>query len=94
LFEQDLFKFALKKWGEEFQIKMAIEECSELITELAKYGRNINGTIPERIISEIVDVEIMLKQLKIMFINKSTDKNFYNKVYDAKIQKLREIINR
>ena len=60
-------QLAVDKWGEELQIKVAIEECAELIKELAKLGRMINGSSIENIAEEIADVEIMLQQLKIIF---------------------------
>lgn len=64
---QVLYKKALFKWGNSKQITMAIEECAELIKALAKHDRCKNGSTVEDIIEEMVDVEIMLGQLKIIF---------------------------
>ena len=55
---------ALKKWGLESQTKMMIEECAELIQVLVKQSRNINGANIGQIVNELVDVEIMLGQMK------------------------------
>ena len=60
---------AIEKWGKEPQIRMMIEECGELITALAKRDRNHNGSTIDDIIGEMVDVEIMLGQLKLIFDN-------------------------
>ena len=65
--QNKIFKECQKKWGEELQIKVAIEECAELIKELAKFGRTINGSDSEKIAAEVADVEIMLEELKIIF---------------------------
>jgi len=46
---------------------MAIEECSELITVIAKYGRNYNGATKEQVIDEIADMMIMMEQLQHIF---------------------------
>ena len=57
----------IRQWGVNSQIGIAIEECSELITELAKYGREVNGSTDISICDEIADVEIMMKQLRLIF---------------------------
>jgi len=84
MYPEDLYKKALKKWGAELQIKVAIEECSELIKELAKFGRVVNGSTIEKISEEIADVEIMLEQLKFMFVCRG-------KVEDYKVAKMEKI---
>jgi NTP pyrophosphatase (non-canonical NTP hydrolase) len=66
--EKEIYQKALDKWGSELQIKVAIEECAELIKELAKYGRKVNGSDTEKIAEEIADVEIMLEQMKFLFM--------------------------
>jgi len=63
----ELYKKAVQKWGKEPQINMAIEECGELIVSLSKRSRNNNGSTVDDIIGEMVDVEIMLEQLKLIF---------------------------
>ena len=56
---------AIKAFGTEAQIDMAIEECSELVNALCKFRRGRVG-MPE-VITEIADVQIMTKQLALMF---------------------------
>jgi len=68
---------------------MAIEEMSELITALAKYKRNINNSTIEDIIEEIIDVEIMLQQLKLIFIK---DNSKYVSIKHAKLERLRKLL--
>ena len=65
--EKQIYKKAIKKWGEQSQIMVAIEEMSELIKVLCKYPRKVNGVSRDEVIAEIVDVEIMIEQLKVLF---------------------------
>lgn len=57
-----LYAQAWRKYGEDKQIVVAMEECSELIKELSKHLRGKENLI--NISEEIADVEIMLDQLK------------------------------
>ena len=92
--EEELYRKAIEKWGIDSQIKMAIEEMAELIQVLAKYGRNINGVNIPDILEEIVDVEIMLKQLKMIFLNTEDLKNFYSDFKKDKLQRLEKLLNK
>lgn len=65
--EKETCQRAIDKWGEQSQIDMAIEECSELITKLVKRGRCVNSATDEEICDEIADVEIMMGQLRLIF---------------------------
>lgn len=58
----------IKKKGVRPQIIKSAEECSELSAVLCKYFNSYSESI-ENITDEIADVEIMLKQLKIIFDN-------------------------
>ena len=62
-----LLEKAIKKWGKNAQVLMAVEEMSELTHELLAdlRGREHN------ILEEMADVEIMLEQLKIIYCNPS-----------------------
>jgi len=46
---------------------MVIEECSELIKAICKYERNPFTLTALDVVEEMVDVELCLEQLKIMF---------------------------
>lgn len=63
--QNQLFKRAWDKWGIDAQIRMVVEETSELNKELMKFYRNGNNR--ENIIEEIVDVMIMLDQMVLFF---------------------------
>lgn len=64
---------ALREWGSDAQIKMMCEECAELITVLLKRKRKRNRSTIPQIIEELVDVEIMLGQMKNIYgLNQDT----------------------
>ena len=58
----ELLKKLISVNGDEYQEKVAIEECSELIQAICHKHRGREHNIAE----EIADVEIMLEQLKII----------------------------
>lgn len=62
--EKEIYKKALKKWGE-MQIIMVFEEMAELQKELSKNLRGKDNI--DSITEEIADVEIMLEQMKLLF---------------------------
>lgn len=72
---------AIEHFGEERQVKKAIEELAELLTELAKHQNNKGLRI--HLLSEIADASNMIEQLKIIF----GEENIQN-ICDAKIEKL------
>jgi len=67
--ETQVCKEAIEVYGKDAQVTKAIEECAELIQVLAKYKDVYDLTKEERtkLIDEVVDVEIMLTQVKLMF---------------------------
>jgi len=74
--EEEINKKCIAIWGENEQIRQTIEECAELIVQLAKYGRNINSSTGVQICDEIADVEIMCQQMRLIFdpLNVAVDK--------------------
>lgn len=70
--DSHVYHNAIKTFGANMQKDVAIEEMSELIKEIIKHKRGSNNRM--QIAEEIVDVEVMLEQLKIMFgISKEED---------------------
>lgn len=62
--EMSLLQRAIAKWGEDAQMKMVLEEMSELQKEICKMWRGKDNR--DAIAEEVADVEIMLDQLKLM----------------------------
>lgn len=62
---KEIYEKALKTWGSQAQLMVAIEEMSELTKELCKHYRGRqNG---EELVDEIADVTIMMEQLRLIF---------------------------
>lgn len=61
-----LYEMAIKTYGMQAQIDVAIEEMAELTKALLKTRRVGGGSI-YNVAEEIADVEIMLEQLKLIF---------------------------
>jgi pyruvate/2-oxoacid:ferredoxin oxidoreductase beta subunit len=62
--EMSLLQRAIAKWGEDAQMKMVLEEMSELQKEICKLWRGKDNR--DAIAEEVADVEIMLDQLELM----------------------------
>ncbi len=67
----EILKKAIEKYGD-LQLLVAMEECSELIKAITKYIRSKGDMVKEinaicDIAEEIADVQIMIKQLIMMF---------------------------
>lgn len=60
-----IYELAIAKFGDAKQVVKAIEELSELQTELCRVFCDRGNE--DRLIEEIVDVEIMLEQVKMIF---------------------------
>ena len=81
--QKEILNEAIRHYGADLQVTVAIEEMSELTKELCKRKR---GKINYADLSgEIADVSIMLEQLEIMFeISPATIEN----IKDYKIRRL------
>ena len=69
---KSIYEQALELWGEDAQLRLAQEECAELIVAINHRQRSIDHRprhVPsdDFIIEEIADVEIMIEQLKTIF---------------------------
>ena len=62
---EELLKANIRKNGKQMQMIVAVEELSELQKELTKNMRGKDNL--DALAEEIVDVEIMIAQLKLMF---------------------------
>lgn len=58
-----LFQEAHDMFGENFQMDMTIEECSELIEAIQHYKRGLVDI--DKVIKEMADVQVMLYQMKL-----------------------------
>lgn len=83
--------------GLDGQLNQTIEECAELILEIRKYKRCIEedevDTIKQyrltRICEEVVDVDIMVQQLKVLIETFDYDK-FTNHQIERELTRMKE----
>lgn len=88
--ERKTFLDALRVFGSQNQITVALEEMSELQKEFCKYLRNDSSFSYANIAEEMADVEIMLDQMKILFQLDSAVKE----QHQYKVKRLRERIDK
>ena len=83
---EGLMRKAVELWGRESQLNMVIEECAELINAIQKRRRN--RVDDNDILSEGVDVELCLEQLKLILDNPVR----WRVVRDIKLDRLQALI--
>lgn len=71
-------KQAINQFGEENQIQIAIEECSELIQALCHFQRK--RKTKSQVCEEIADVYLSLESLKHIFMREDIDRHFEKKL--------------
>lgn len=85
--DEEVYKQAIKKWGKPLQRIMVIEECAELIKAVSKYFRG--DVTDDDLLGEVVDVQIMLNQLRVMINDEST----YQRWFAYKLGRVRDMLN-
>ena len=74
----EFYKECIDVWGVDAQIKMCIEEMSELTKEFCKYYRkgemNCDSEIKSLICEEIADVQNMIDQMQLIFGEEEVEK--------------------
>ena len=85
---EGLYKRAIIQWGASAQWMMLIEECSELVDAVSKASRC--RATREDIITELVDVYIMIEQAQVM-LNCSSQE--FNEEVVRKLERLEERLN-
>ena len=63
--QEELLRLAIEKWGKEAQIRMAVEECGELLSALMKLYRS--RVTEEDVIDEVADNILMNEQLAMIY---------------------------
>lgn len=61
---KEIYESALKRWGIDCQLHIAMEECGELVQAIAKFLRFQKTDMLKE---EIADVKIMIEQMENMF---------------------------
>lgn len=84
-------KLAIETWGEQSQLEMLQEESTELALAVRKFIRVQNDEKFKDLASEIADVEIMIKQINIMF---PTINNIVKEQKTFKLERLNDRLNK
>lgn len=82
----ELYQQAVDKWGILPQKMMVIEECSELIKAICKWYRG--QATDDDLISEMVDVQLMLNQLRVMV----NDESKWDRWWAYKMDRLKDML--
>lgn len=80
-----IYEQALCKWGIDAQMEQLIEECAEVILAIRHMRRGKCGA--RELIEEMVDVEIMIEQMKHIF-----PLDVWNEIKDKKLDRLSDTI--
>ena len=84
---------AIKKFGEQSQLDIAIEELSELIKAILKTRRitkESKSKLIEDVASELADVQIVCFQVQHIF---GIENNAISEIINSKIDRLEKLIN-
>ena len=82
----NLYKKALKTWGEEAQVNMLDEEVGELITAVARFKRG--RATHQDVMTELADVFIMVEQIATMMSHDDFEKEVDRKLIRLRDEKL------
>lgn len=85
-------KEVVETFGVESQYDIAVEELSELIQAIQKLKRYKDKARKLNLLEELVDVEIMIEQLKL--IMSFEDQNILDRYSDMKACKMNRLFNR
>jgi hypothetical protein len=83
--EQILFKRCVDAWGENSQLAMLVEECSEVIQAISKVWRGKPLAL-NHLLGELIDVELMVKQGLYILLTKYP--RIYSSYSDMKAHKI------
>lgn len=95
---EDLYRKAFKVWGEYRQLLKTVEEAGELQKAIARYmiplydedlGSWDKGELITELMEEVVDVEIMIGQIKIAFARHG---GLYDLCRFEKVENLRRLL--
>ena len=87
--KEEIYTKAFLKWGFMPQMGMVVEECAELIQATNKFMRKNDNKSREHFYEELVDVEIMIEQMRIIF---NKDKAQIDKIKEKKLERLEKML--
>ena len=85
-YKMKILNDAVNKFGTHAQLGMVVEECAELIADVNRYFRE--RIEEKKLIEEMVDVGIMIDQMRVIFGGE-----IWDDIEDIKLKKLEKLIN-
>ena len=86
----EICKRAISKWGDNNQMNVVVEECSELVQAIMKYNRHTKAEEWRlKCVEEAADVSIMLEQLIEMISNEKE----FQEIRNYKLKRLNNLID-
>ena len=89
--KKDIYAEAIKKWSIKIQLEMLAEESLELALAVRHFQRGRINSL-DCLVEEMVDVEIMLEQIKSQTCGNLSGNSFYA-IKRKKLKRLRERID-
>lgn len=81
----DKIRYIADHYGKENQMKKCVEECAELIQGLCKKDY-------ENVVEEMADVEIMIEQIKYLFLCGEDVAKIKEQKIDRQIKRIEEVM--
>jgi len=89
----NLYSRAIRQWGIRAQFDMVIEEMAELTKEILKSRRKGLLHNQKEIVEELVDVEIMIGQLKVILSDHlHSFPPLYHNLRNEKLSRLKKLL--
>jgi len=86
--EKTIYQEALRQWGQDAQEDMILEEMAELTKAILKYRRKRIPRYQNKVIEELVDVAIMLEQMKIIY----DYDGIFNEMKERKLKRVADML--
>ena len=88
--QRQLYELAVTTWGAPAQVGMFHEEVGEALVALNKVTRQTNGCTVDKLLEELVDLEIMVEQLQVIY---NLSPLVWERVKKAKLHRLAQRLN-
>lgn len=85
--DEEIFLNMIEKFGNEHQINIFTEECAEVLFAISKHRRGLAGV--NSVVEELVDVQIMINQLKLIYDPNGTE---FPPIYKYKINRIKKLL--
>ena len=89
--EKSLYLKAIELWGASSQLDQGVEEAAEFIQAINKWKRDTGIENARRLIEEMVDLSIMIGQVKVLIVLQLGEDKVVRLFAEFKARKLRRL---